>query len=502
MKKLILLVLACAMIIGTCACSDTKTPDSQKQTAQNGETPKPTAAELEKIMDMPVYETENFTVTNAMMTYYYLSSVYVFYSQYSSVIPTLGLDIKSPMKAQVQNEGSGEEPLSWYNYFMDTVAESVENFLCYAEAGKASGYEDSELETEVEGRLNDIVAGENMTLDEYATRLFGTGVCGDDIKAALELQSYASGYYKQLQGEIEGAVTIDDINAYHAEHPELVDRVDAYSYKIYIVATDPNNSEEAYNDAQKSANEIIAACNENGTQGFIDWVTEYETEANATLEDPATETELLINIQELTKVGKGIGYEEDDEFSKWAFDAERKAGDAAMFEEEAGSVTVYCIANTAYTPSEITKNFRHILFTPETYGTKDAALTKAGQILAEWEASDKTEATFIDMTDMYNEDPTPYQENVTEGLLETAFDSWIFNKDTKPGDTTIVESDYGYHILYMQGDGLLQWQAECLYDMRNKKVDALTEEYKDTYKTELYSENLDKIPDYAPSTAL
>ena len=36
--------------------------------------------------------------------------------------------------------------------------------------------------------------------------------------------------------------------------------------------------------------------------------------------------------------------------------------------------------------------------------------------------------------------------------MVTNFNDWIFDASRKPGDTGIVESDYGYHIIYFVGD--------------------------------------------------
>ena len=35
-----------------------------------------------------------------------------------------------------------------------------------------------------------------------------------------------------------------------------------------------------------------------------------------------------------------------------------------------------------------------------------------------------------------------------------AFENWCFDANRNPGDTGIVETTYGYHVMYFQGENL------------------------------------------------
>ena len=39
-------------------------------------------------------------------------------------------------------------------------------------------------------------------------------------------------------------------------------------------------------------------------------------------------------------------------------------------------------------------------------------------------------------------------ENVPYGQMVEKFNDWIFDENRKPGDTDIVETVYGYHVMY------------------------------------------------------
>ena len=135
----------------------------------------------------------------------------------------------------------------------------------------------------------------------------------------------------------------------------------------------------------------------------------------------------------------------------------------AYFEENA----------TTFAESGITKEMgniadvRHILVCPEN-GTTDettgatvyseeewnACLARAEDILAEWKSGDATEETFAQLATTYTEDTG---SATTGGLYEDIapgdsyvenFLNWTIDMNRQPGDTDIVQTEYGYHIMY------------------------------------------------------
>ena len=46
--------------------------------------------------------------------------------------------------------------------------------------------------------------------------------------------------------------------------------------------------------------------------------------------------------------------------------------------------------------------------------------------------------------------------------MVTEFNDWIFDEARKPGDTGIIETTYGYHIMYyVNNDNPEKWYDEC-----------------------------------------
>jgi hypothetical protein len=115
-------------------------------------------------------------------------------------------------------------------------------------------------------------------------------------------------------------------------------------------------------------------------------------------------------------------------------------------------------------------NVRHILVTPEggTYNSQTGQTTytaeemagakvKADELLAQWLAGEATEESFIELakkesTDPGSKDNGGLYEDVYPGQMVTNFNDWCFDESRKPGDSGIVESTYGYHLMYYVSD--------------------------------------------------
>ena len=113
-------------------------------------------------------------------------------------------------------------------------------------------------------------------------------------------------------------------------------------------------------------------------------------------------------------------------------------------------------------------NVRHILVSFEggttddngntTYSDEEkaAAKTAAEDLLAQWESGEATEDSFAALANEHSDDGDGttggLYENVYPGQMVTNFNDWCFDSSRKAGDTGIVETEYGYHVMYYVGD--------------------------------------------------
>lgn len=105
----------------------------------------------------------------------------------------------------------------------------------------------------------------------------------------------------------------------------------------------------------------------------------------------------------------------------------------------------------------------------------------ANSVLAQWEAGDKTEDSFAALADENSTDPGSNTNGglytgVTQGMMVTEFNDWCFDSARKPGDTGIVQTSYGYHVMYFVSRGLPEnWQDTAAQAIAAEKLAALSE---------------------------
>lgn len=136
---------------------------------------------------------------------------------------------------------------------------------------------------------------------------------------------------------------------------------------------------------------------------------------------------------------------------------------------------------------------RHILIVPE--GEKDendaysdealaAAKEEAERIYALWQEN-PTEEYFIELAGEYNEDPgstasNGLYEDFQPGSTTEAFNDWCFDQSRETGDCEIVETPFGYHIIYfVERTETRAWLDAAIEDMAiadcQEKITKITE---------------------------
>lgn len=88
-------------------------------------------------------------------------------------------------------------------------------------------------------------------------------------------------------------------------------------------------------------------------------------------------------------------------------------------------------------------NIRHILVDDE---------GKANELLKKINASSKPEETFIQLAKENSSDGNASSggiyTDVYKGQMVATFNDWCFDESRKPGDTGVVKTEYGYHVMY------------------------------------------------------
>lgn len=139
-------------------------------------------------------------------------------------------------------------------------------------------------------------------------------------------------------------------------------------------------------------------------------------------------------------------------------------------------------------------NVRHILVSPESGedGTIsdeawEEAEEEAEELLKTWKSGDATEESFGALANTDSDDPGASNngglyENVYPGQMVTEFNDWCFTEGRKPGDTEIVKTSYGYHIIYfVSATEEYYWKttvrSEMQYHRYQEQLSAITGQY-------------------------
>lgn len=116
----------------------------------------------------------------------------------------------------------------------------------------------------------------------------------------------------------------------------------------------------------------------------------------------------------------------------------------------------------------------------------------------EFSNGEKTAEAFGTLAEKYTEDTGSAANggqylNVRKGQMVEAFEDWCFDEARTVGETGIVETDYGYHLMYFEGDGDVAWKAKTTEAKRAEDYEALYETYESKYKVNFSDKLLKKI---------
>ncbi len=141
---------------------------------------------------------------------------------------------------------------------------------------------------------------------------------------------------------------------------------------------------------------------------------------------------------------------------------------------------------------------RHILIMPEanadtnevSEAQKKAALEEAEKLLAQWKAGAATEESFAALATEHTDDGgskgngglyteiTPYSSYVEPFL------TWSVDPSRQPGDTGIVETEFGYHIMYWVS-GEEEWISAATTQLLAERLTEVTDAAKEQYPIEI-----------------
>lgn len=480
----------------------------------------------QKIIKVKAGDNKEYSFTLAEFNYYYFltwSNYQQAAAQYESYGTGMGLQYlgydytKSPDKQEYTDDNSsvggvtvaelGVANPTWADAFTYGAINKIIQIKYGALKAKEAGITISEDEqAEIDSAIEEArkTAAENdYSLDRFLRATYGNGISEKVVRQVYEESYLATSYFEKLQEDTKNAVTDAQVEEkYNANK----DNYDLVSVRLYEFTTEVPKAaegateeektaaaEKAYAETKAKADAFLAAVSDSAS--FVAQAKVAIKTADSSSKLDADETTAYSDITYATLDAKG------EALAKWVYDDARVAGDKAVIDLGSGTYDVVLITAAPHKDMSASTNaVRHILVKfPEDESGKTQTLTAAQKaeyrtnaqsILDEYKKN-PTEDNFAALAKDKSAD-TGSAENggLIEGIAKdssyvTNFLNWSTDASRKPGDTDIIETEYGYHVMYYVKSEGVAWFETVKEEIVNENYSSVFENLIDTQMTKM-----------------
>lgn len=450
-------------------------------------------------------------LTASELSYFYIDAITAHqnevYNQYYNTFGNywsmmLGFDTTMPLNEQTYDKETGK---TWADYFIDGAIDSAKDtYALYDDAVKNNYKLTDDEQKNLDSYLGslELYATYNnySSVKSYLRATYGNGATEKDYTEYYKICTLASSYYNNYKAELE--YEYNDYRAYE-KGDEEGSRFNNYStlsflhhtlnYESYLgEGTKDANGTTTWTDAEKDAAREAAKADmlQLMAAGITDKdsfnkalqelkIYKFDKDGNPVADDKKT-TATEVN---------DIFYENitmHADATEWLGNTELKPGEFKVFEiasyaahedaEHEHSDTCGCAKTVnGYTFVLFTGrndntmnmvNVRHILVkftggtkdkdgnTVYTVAEKEKAKSEAEKLLQQWKDGKANEESFGELANKESDDQNGkvtnggLYEDIYPGQMVQSFEDWCFAEGRKAGDTGIVETEYGYHVMY------------------------------------------------------
>lgn len=352
------------------------------------------------------------------------------------------------------------EDQTYGDYFREQTESNLSNIYALYSEAQAQGHKMSEKgQASYDSNMTaieDAAKAQKMSANKFVKTM--TGISLAEYKKYSWNAALGQDYYDNTQAKDE--YTQQEMDAYYKEHAGDYDKADYRLFHSYFTAGDTaEQTTKNKEEAKKNADAFLAAITDE--KSFAQLARQYAPEDSK--EDYAEDDSTL---------EKGVALNSSGVVADWVQDPARKPGDKAVLEIENNNYSVVYFVERYMDPAieGNSVDVRHILL--KTEGQEEEAVkTQAEGIFQQWKDGDKTEDSFAQLAKEHTQDGNAEQgglyEAVLPGDMVTEFNDWIFDTARKSGDTDIVKTTYGYHIMYFVGENVPVWQAKVTTAMED-----------------------------------
>lgn len=353
----------------------------------------------------------------------------------------------------------------------------------------------------------------DYSVSRYLHVNIGKGLSEKLYRQILEESALHDAYATKLQEDLLAAVTEEEINERYNLNK---DDFDIVTLRLYTIKAEADVASDATEAEKKEAEDKAKALAKKDADAFLAAVTDEESfiaqakKAILSADNKSKDDADKVTLKEKTTYATLKATSE--ELAKWAYDDARQAGDKTLVVDEDGNCHLaFMKVLPAKDVSASSHDVRHILIAfPETEKDEDGkeiALTdaqkaetkKQAQAVLDEYLKNPTVENFIALTEKHTDDVDSagkpnsdglYEEVSNNGQYVAAFTNWAIDAARKPGDTGLVETEYGYHIMYY-----VEANAETWYEtVKNEIYTAdLAEQTDDVFEELTNGTNIDSV---------
>lgn len=439
-------------------------------------------------------EIEDVPVSIGMYNYYYtcITQNYITYANYGYY----DLDPSVDFSSQTTTDEDGKT-ITWEKKFENETVEQIRYITAYyskaLESGtKLSKAQQEEMETQLQS-LKDSADEEGKALDSYVSDTYGD-YCGEaTLKKMLE-QCYLAENYYQVQN-IKNRISDDELDEYAKVHKEDYRTIPVSYLQMTYESEDDIKKAKEYIAKIKSEEDLVNLIPD-VCADLIEQYSESYGSDEAVIDAIKDSMETTLSKSDSTW---------DKDTINWLFDASTKIGNANYtLDEDNGCIYIIVKTGESKIEQDTVYSVRHILIQPETddesedsteqkeYTAEElaAAKSEAEEILKEYNKTDKTEYDFAKLAEKYSKDTESLStgssgtfgglyEGVSKGDMVEEFENWSLDGKRSYGDTGLVESKYGCHIMFFVS-AYPEYKAECYSKLKSDKENEFVESYKVT----------------------
>lgn len=458
------------------------------------------------------------------MAYQYASYGYV---QYDTT-KTPDVQTYAGEMGEIKDFPEDQTPM-WTDYFAYYAENSIKSIKSGVAEAKKLGLElDEDDLAEVQSNIDTTKSNAESggySLSAYLRAYYGKGLSEKLFRKVLEEQQLYTKLNDTKKTELKDALTKKQVEEAfdNALTTYAVASFRSYTITAKTVANEESGTEAATEKtlaaAKKRADAIVAAST--SENAFLSAV---QKDANANGDDTNYLTDDTSTLHKDVTYSDASSAVSDTEFTSMLYSKDAKANTTYLAESDSDFTVIYILEGAHKPADTVTYDVRHILvkFPEEDAAAADeadeetadeaaeeatteaaketaeevtvskldltayddvkvaldvdgdsatdkATYQKAQDILEEYLKGDHTEDAFAALAKKYSEDSNAsdggiYQD-VTVGQMVEPFESWALAKGRKAGDVGIVETRYGYHIMYFVKTTTTPWDDTIRSDL-------------------------------------